>query len=176
MKILTIDPGTEWSAWVVFDTGKNRLVSFGLEDNKTLINRIDNGHFVWGIELNQTGSFLDLLVIEMVKSYGNALGDSILETCVWIGRFLQKWGDSRFELIPRKTIVTQICNNPRANDSNVRQALIDRWGGKDMAIGNKSNPGPLYAVKNDIWSALAIAHAFAEIETENKRKLERGLK
>lgn len=175
MKILTIDPGTEWSAWVVFDTGKNKLVSFGLELNTDLINRIDSGHFVWGIELDQHGSFLDLMVVEMVKSYGNALGDSILETCVWIGRFIQKWSGP-VELLPRKTIVTTICNNPRANDSNVRQALIDRWGGKDLAIGSKSNPGPLYAVKNDIWSALAIAHAWSEIQTENKRKLERGLR
>jgi hypothetical protein len=36
--------------------------------------------------------------------------------------------------------------------------MIDRFGpGKEKAIGRKATPGPLYGVKKDIWSALAIA-------------------
>lgn len=36
-------------------------------------------------------------------------------------------------------------------------ALIDRFGGKDAAIGRKATPGPLYGITKDLWSALAIA-------------------
>lgn len=44
-----------------------------------------------------------------------------------------------------------------AKDANVRQALINRFGGKDAAIGRKAAPGPLYGISRDMRSALAIA-------------------
>ena len=47
-------------------------------------------------------------------------------------------------------------------DLKYRAALIDRFGGKDKAIGCKSAPGPLYSVKADAWSALALATTFAD--------------
>lgn len=163
MKILAIDPGTEQSAWCVFETigTKDHPVLFGQDPNEDLIKRIQYR----GKEADP-----DLLVIEMIKSYGNVMGDSVLQTCVWIGRFLQSWNGS-FELLPRKRIVTQICMNPRANDTNVRQALIDRWGGKDKAIGSKAKPGPLYGMKNDMWSALAVAVAWTELDKQFQEKL-----
>jgi hypothetical protein len=46
----------------------------------------------------------------------------------------------------------------RATDANIRASLIDRYGpGKDSAIGSKRSPGPLYGLKGDEWSALAVA-------------------
>ena len=50
------------------------------------------------------------------------------------------------------------CNSAAAKDTNIRQALIDHYGGsKAEAIGVKAKPGPLYGIKADEWSALAIA-------------------
>ena len=123
MKILAIDPGTEQSAWCIFETvgTKDHPIQFGQNVNEDLVKHLDYAR-PWSRELP------DLLVIEMIKSYGNVMGDSVLQTCVWIGRFIQSWGARPYELIPRKRIVTQFCVNPRANDANVRQALIDRWG------------------------------------------------
>jgi hypothetical protein len=51
-----------------------------------------------------------------------------------------------------------LCEFVRANDANIRAALIDRFGpGKDKAVGRKATPGPLFGLKGDEWSALAIA-------------------
>jgi hypothetical protein len=116
----------------------------------------------------------EVLVVEQIKSYGNVMGDSMIQTCVWIGRFIERW-KNRFDLLPRKTIVTQLCNNSRAKDSNVRQALIDRWGGKASAIGSAKAPRTLYGFKSDMWSALAIAVAWTEIKQQNREQLERAL-
>ena len=58
-----------------------------------------------------------------------------------------------------------LCNSVRAKDSNVRQALLDRFpatgGGKTPQIGTKSKPGPLYGFSKDMWAALGVALTFA---------------
>ena len=151
MKILAIDPGTTKSAFVIFETRTNKIHHFGIEDNAAVASTVK-------------GSDCDVMVVEMIKSYGNAIGDSVLMTCVWIGRFWECFNNGATELIPRKTIVTELCMNPRAKDSNVRQALIDRWGGKEKAIGNAKKPGPLHKISKDVWSALAVAVAWSEME------------
>ena len=61
-------------------------------------------------------------------------------------------------MIYRKDVKLHLCGSPRAKDSNIRQALIDRFGpGKEKAIGLKKTPGPLYGVKSHVWAALAVA-------------------
>ena len=46
----------------------------------------------------------------------------------------------------------------RAKDSNIRQALLDLYGGdKRKAIGIKAEPGPLYGIKSHMWAALGVA-------------------
>ena len=92
------------------------------------------------------------LVIEMVASYGMPVGKTIFETCVWIGRFVQAC-PLEAHLVYRADIKMHICHSMRARDSNVRQALIDRFG----KPGTKKNPGILYGIKKDEWSALALA-------------------
>ena len=55
-----------------------------------------------------------------------------------------------------------ICGDSRAKDPNIRQALIDRYGGKEQAIGTKHLPGPLHAIVRDVWAALALGVAWLE--------------
>ena len=38
----------------------------------------------------------------------------------------------------RQEVKLHLCNSARAKDANIRQALIDRFGGKDKAIGRKT--------------------------------------
>lgn len=80
----------------------------------------------------------DELVIEMIASYGMAVGQTVFETCVWIGRFVQQidYIGKKYSYIYRKDEKMNICNNMKAKDSNIRQALIDRFG----EVGTKKNP------------------------------------
>jgi len=109
---------------------------------------------------------IDHLAIEMVASYGMPVGASVFETCVWIGRFIQSWAAPgaglTHEFIYRREVKLYLCNNARAKDANVRQALIDIYGGKEKAIGKKATPGPLYGMAGDCWSALGVAVTSAQ--------------
>ena len=80
----------------------------------------------------------NLLVIEMVASYGMAVGETVFETCVWIGKFMQIAENSKMPVkkIYRKDEKMNICYSMKAKDSNIRQALIDRFG----VVGTKKNP------------------------------------
>ncbi len=145
--ILAIDPAPETSAFVKWD-GLS-ILDFGMFKN---------------IEQPDIKPDLlpDILVIEKIESYGMAVGASVFETCIWIGRFIEKWlhgkcKEKPWVLLPRREVKLHLCGSARAKDSNVRTAILDRFGGKKKAIGNKLNPGLLYGVKNDEWQALALA-------------------
>lgn len=142
MKILAIDPGPTESGFAIFKDG--RVVDSGVKENRSLVDCL---HAI---------DDCDLLAIEMIASYGMAVGKDVFETCVWIGRFLQEWeGFCRAptKLVYRKDIKMQLCGTPRAKDANVRQALIDLLG----PVGKKASPGPLYGVKSHAWAAVAVA-------------------
>lgn len=80
----------------------------------------------------------DTLVIEMIASYGMPVGKEVFDTCVWIGRFKQIaiMRNIKVEYIYRKDEKMNICHSMKAKDSNIRQALIDRFG----EVGTKKNP------------------------------------
>jgi hypothetical protein len=83
---------------------------------------------------------------------------------VWIGRFVEAWRGS-YTLMFRREVKLHLCGQARAKDPNVRQALIDRFGpGREKAIGTKKQPGPLYGVSADVWSALAVAVTWSELQ------------
>jgi hypothetical protein len=47
----------------------------------------------------------------------------------------------------------------KAKDSNIRQALIDRFG----EVGIKKNPGWFYGFKKDIWQAYAVGITYHDL-------------
>ena len=102
----------------------------------------------------------DVCTIEMVASYGMPVGKDVFETCVWVGRFteavMQKQSDINY--IYRKDVKINLCGMTKARDSNVIQALKDRFGDK----GTKNNPGWFYGFKGDIWQAYAIGVTFLD--------------
>lgn len=153
--ILAIDPGPEKSGWVLWED--NRIQMMGHDDNAEMLRTIEK--VVMENYITHTPT---MLVQEMIASYGMAVGASVFETCVWIGRFEQffrtmvTWRPMRVWSVQRLTrpnIKLHLCGTMRAKDPNVRQALIDRLG----PLGTKANPGPLYGVKSHVWSALAVA-------------------
>lgn len=143
MNILSIDPGYEQSAYVIYN-------GWLIIDKA----KIPNGELL-GLIKNVLGP--EALVIEQIACMGMAVGEEVLETVFWTGRFREAW-ERQFDRIKRHEIKMHLCRSMRATDANIRQALIDRFGpGKDKAIGTKKAPGPLYGVKADIWAALAVA-------------------
>lgn len=153
MRLLAIDPGPEQSAVVEYDTATRRPLWWVKQPNDAMIVTICNSE---AFEL----------AIEMVASYGMAVGREVFETCVWIGRFVEAWAlRTRREptMVYRRDVKLHLCGSVRAKDANVRQALIDRYGpGKEQAIGRKASPGPLYGLTGDCWAALAVAVTVAD--------------
>ena len=104
----------------------------------------------------RSGGLPDVVVIEKVESYGMAVGAEVFGTVLWSGRFAEAAHRVPVVLLPRRAVKLALCADSRAKDANIRQALIDRFGGS-AAIGRKASPGPLYGISRDVWSALAIA-------------------
>ena len=140
--ILAIDPGNVESAFVIMDK-KYRPLEFGKWENDRILGLI-----------SCSGVCCKEFVIEMVASYGMAVGATVFETCVWIGRFIEtaERVGMKVTRVYRKDVKMNLCNSMKAKDSNIRQALIDRFG----VVGVKKNPGWFYGFKADIWSAYAV--------------------
>ena len=180
MRILAIDPGDKQSAFVLLN-GKQDIES-GITLNEDLL-----------LELQENNTWADHLAIETIACYGMAVGEEVFETCYWIGRFVQAYA-GEYTRIKRMAVKMNLCHNSRAKDSNIRQALIDRYGGQAQAIGgNKCKkckgkgwfgtgrpvctackgakwlnpPGPLHDMHgDDLWAALSVAVTYADSLTE----------
>lgn len=137
--ILAIDPGTTQSGWVLLSGA--RVVECGVDSNADVLRMVQE-------------STANRLAIEMIASYGMAVGREVFATCVWVGRFQQAWRDPEaVRLVYRQEVKLGLCHSPRAKDANIRQALIDLLGPQ----GTKKAPGPTYGVSSHAWSALAVA-------------------
>lgn len=103
------------------------------------------------------------VAIEMIASYGATVGEEVFETCVWIGKFMATVGDEWVTRIKRHEVKSHLCPGVKGvNDAVIRQRLIDLYGGKNVAIGNKKTPGPLYGIKGDCWQALAVGYVWLD--------------
>lgn len=165
MRIFAIDPGTTESAYVVYANNPLRLPSSS------------GGYFVespgWtirdkGKEDNNVLMYIlkeytaDHYVIEdMQGGKGRVLGKTTIETIKWTGRFQQEimstFGKGTNFLF-RKTVESHILKSLekpypfKSPDSNIRHALIARFGDKTKGLAN------------DEWQAFALAVCFVEKE------------
>lgn len=148
MKILGIDPGPVQSAYVIWDGFV--VLKAEILPNAQIIRELQNG------------LCLDACAIEKIACYGMAVGAEVFETCVWTGRFIERWRDYAGMgdpiRIPRLDVKINLCKTAKAKDANIRQALIDRLG----PVGTRKNPGPLLGVTSHCWAALAVAVTCAD--------------
>jgi hypothetical protein len=145
--VLGLDPGPTESALVAFD-GTQVMLHVKAKNDDILL------------ELYRRRAHDVTLVIEQIAAMGMAVGEEVFETCFWSGRFAQAY-DGPVERLKRHEIKMHLCGNMRAKDANIRQALLDRFGGS-AAVGRKKTPGPLYGIAGDQWSALAVAVTWSD--------------
>jgi len=159
LPIIGIDPGTTESAYVLWDGSK--VLEAEIYPNADLHAKLcqgeDNG---------------PPLYIEMIASYGMPVGKEVFETVLWIGRFVEVWNvlQNPWHLVFRKPVCVHHCGVARAKDPNIRRALLDKYG----EVGTKKKPGPLYGIRKDLWSALAVASFAVETKLECSCRIESG--
>ncbi len=144
MQILGIDPGPQKTAYCLFEEGK--IIRFDHWSNEDMLKLAREWHH---------NPDKPQVFIEMIASYGMSVSKSVFETCVVIGQLKEAFETSRCKvsLIYRKDVKMNLCGQMKANDSNIRTVLIDRFG----VPGTKKNPGNTYGITGDCWSALAVA-------------------
>lgn len=156
MIVLAIDPGSRESALVWFETASQSVVDKYKGDNHACLELVGN-------------SQVNHLAIELAESFGAKVWSQVFTTTVWVGRFIQAWEMTRTNrrrdthtTIVRREVKMHLTGSAKAKDGQIRNCLIDRWGGKDKAIGKKQQPGPLFGITADMWQALAIAVTYAD--------------
>lgn len=147
MTTLAIDPGTNESAFVLWDGA--RILDAQIIENSALL-----ASFYFPVRA-------DVVAVEMIASYGMPVGKEVFETVLWIGRIIERCSIEA-RLIYRRDVKLHHCQSPRAKDANVRQALIDKYG----APGTKKEPGITYGLKSHLWAAFAIATYVSETKQE----------
>jgi hypothetical protein len=152
--VYAIDPGTEQSALVWMD--HDSTVGGYVAPNVQILTALGDAKYVGH------------LVIEQIESYGMPVGREVFETVFWAGRFAQRWSDTSirrtWSMLPRKDVKLTLCGSPRAKDPNIRQALIDRYGG---ALSIRKG-GSLAGIKSHLWAALAVGVAYQDIEAQKE--------
>lgn len=166
MKILGLDPGTEKTGWVIYDTDNHSIASKGIDNNETILDLV--------IRLYT----YDEVAIEMVASYGMPVGKEVFETVFWIGRFFERaeqFGKTAERYYKKTDVNPAICFTSNVKDANIRRAILDMFpkkgGGSEPVIGTKKQPGVLYGFNSHMYPALAVAltHALKNKLIEYKR-------
>ena len=136
MIIAGIDPGPHSSGFCVWDTDAQKI-KFSIPNMINYnIGRARFGETVY--------------IIEDIKSYGMAVGESVFSTCKQIGELLYRLDN--IESVYKRDIQLHFCNTVRAKDTNIKRVLLDRFGEK----GTKKNPGLTYGLSNHAWDAFAL--------------------
>lgn len=170
MILLSCDPGPEISAWAKLRDGVP--FTWDMERNDRFIDYLRDNQF----------NDCDHLAIEIMQGYGMPIGNDVLITQLWAGRIIQAWYPSEYTGLTRTEVKGHLCRIGSGNDSTVRTALIERYGGESVAIGGRkcrvckgkgkkksetchicrgegieTPQGPLYGITgDDIWSACSI--------------------
>lgn len=163
--ILAIDPGNIESGVVLIrERDLKPLVAEKINNEELLDNLLMDRY-----ERFEETEYISHVAIEMIASYGMAVGKSVFETCVWIGRFIQalesNYYNESLKFIYRKDEKMNLCNSMKAKDSNIIQALIDRFAPNtpNKGKGTKKEPGWFYGFKKDIWQAYAVGVTYHDM-------------
>lgn len=171
--ILAIDPGNIESGVVLIrERDLKPLVAEKINNEDLLMKIADRSYEeIARNEFEEKEYEIRNVSIEMIASYGMAVGQSVFETCVFIGRlkefisFCYQCSDIDIKYIYRKDEKMNLCNSMKAKDSNIIQALIDRFAPNtpNKGKGSKKEPGWFYGFKKDIWQAYAVGVTYYDM-------------
>jgi hypothetical protein len=166
MKLLAIDPGNVYSGWVMFNTKLRIPEAFGKDLNKHVLRTIQRLQYdrlfcEFPVPRGQSISIQIPGKGFIRKGSGQTVSWQLYETCYWIGQFqvihMLTHKGVPFIRINRMDVKMFLTGNAGAKDANVRAAIMEKYGGKELAVGNVKKPGPLHGMKADVWQSLAIA-------------------
>lgn len=180
---MSVDPGNKKSGWLRYKlsstaVGGIRIVDHGVEENDILFldcTKLEHVH----------------LAIETPKPRGMPTAAEEMDTLIFAGGLTRMWGYlgiGPWSMVFRQDVKVHLCGAAQARDVNVRQALIDRFGGDTAMTGLKCSackgkgwlgrgrqpcpacngskweqaPGELYGFASHAWSALAVACYWAD--------------
>lgn len=149
MKLIAIDPGNIESGYVIIDTEpkyshlKFKILEHGNIDNFKLLKKIEENKFS-----------IDLGLIEMIQSYGQTVGETIFNTCRWIGKYELTLTNQGIKnaLIFRKSVLNHHLNSvsSKSPDSLIRKKLLERFPKESKGVTSHS------------WQALAVGVMYLE--------------
>ena len=156
MTILAIDPGFVMSGVVVYNPSASVVDALHLENAKVL-------------DLLR-GRWDTAVAIEGMTNQDARAGGEVIETCVWIGRFVQACEERGlpWHIVPRSKVKSHF---KARNDADIRAAILDKYGPQfDKRVvertGKKGQPlkpktvrVPLLTsqLSNHTWAAFALA-------------------
>lgn len=150
--IVGIDPGPVKSAVAIYDPVARQVrLSAAEEPNAAVL------ELLWRLE---PGSYM--VVVERIEALGMAVGNEVMDTGWWAGRFHQAATDAGHLTVrlSRKRVKVHLCGVAKAKEPEVNTALRDLFGGT-ACKGTKDRPGPCYGVTSHAWAALALAVTYA---------------
>lgn len=160
MAVLAVDPGNIHSGWILWDQETATILDMcrkpkGKELNVDVLNIISR---ICDSDVPVRAAGIERIAIYSRPGMGGGGGGvmhTVTDTCIWIGRFVERLSFYRVPVILpfRKTIMSYLCQSAKGGDAEVKAALVELYGGK----GTKKNPGRLYGIAGDTWSALAVA-------------------
>jgi hypothetical protein len=117
----------------------------------------------------------DEVAAERVADYRMKVGVPLFQTCEVYGRIWQRCLDVGMEItgITRKQVKTALGLPITASGAQLSNVIKHTYpqtgGGATPAVGTKSQPGPLYGVKDHAWAALGVGLAWC-LERERQRR------
>lgn len=151
LTVLGVDPGTNFSAYVVVNIDDYRILDKGKVDNDKMLQIVKTGYY-------------DYLVVEGMTSYNQPIGQETMDTIFLSGRFYQI-AEDRAYVVTRKEVLKHFDTPGKCNkDSYVRVMLIDRFAlsDKSKGKGTKKSPDFFFGVKADTWQSFALAVCFID--------------
>jgi len=168
--IIAIDPGSEQSAFVIWDGIS--IIDKEICDNLHMLNLLRSHSEGRAIEKGMPKG--NELVVEQVRSYGMAVGATTFDTVFWSGRFVEAWEPRKWSMMPRMDVKMHLCHTSRAQEKNLKQAVKDRLGNP----GTVKNPNLAYGeelgnkdskIKTHQWSALYLALTWWDIKSKGDK-------